>query len=117
MRLVRAGVKRYVEQERRGDPEGEMRLWAKRLAKRSRYQDMAAEGLIDFGELRAKLDALDTDRKTAAGELEAVRSKAEKLASLTLETESLVEAYSSKARAGLDFYTPQDNLTPTRPWH
>jgi site-specific DNA recombinase len=70
---LRAGVERYVEQERRGGPEREMRLWAKRLAdvdaKRSRYQDMAAEGLIDFDESRSKLDALEADRKTAAGEL------------------------------------------------
>lgn len=73
---LRVGIKRYIEQEHRGDPEREMRIWSKRLAdvddKRSRYQDMAAEGLIDFDELRAKLDALESDRKTAARELEAV---------------------------------------------
>jgi site-specific DNA recombinase len=111
---LRTGVESYVEQERRGDPEGEMRLWAKRLAevdaKRSRFQDMAAEGLIDFDELRGKLDALEADRKTATREFEAVRTKAEKLASLKLETEALIEAYSSKARAGLDLYTPQDKF-------
>ncbi len=67
-------------------------------AKRSRYQDMAAEGLIDFDELRAKLDALETDRKTAVREWEAIRHKAERLASLKLKTETLIEAYSRKAR-------------------
>jgi site-specific DNA recombinase len=111
---LRAGLETYVEQEHRGNPEDEMRLWGKRLAevdaKRSRYQDMAAEGLIDFDELRTKLDALEADRKTAAREFEAVRSKAERLASLKLETEALIEAYSSKARAGLDLYTPQDKF-------
>jgi site-specific DNA recombinase len=111
---LQAGVESYVEQERRGDPEGEMRLWAKRLAevdaKRSRFQDMAAEGLIDFDELRSKLDGLEADRKTAAREFEDVRSKAERLASLKLETEALIEAYSSKACAGLDLYTPQDRF-------
>jgi hypothetical protein len=94
---LRAGIERYIEQEHRGDPEREMRVWAKRLAdadaKRSRYQDMAAEGLIDFDELRAKLDALETDRKTAARELEAVRDKAERLASLELEMDALTEDY------------------------
>ena len=59
---LRAGVARMLEDERRGDPEHEMRVWAKRLAevdaKRSRYQEMAAEGLIDFDELRAKLGTL-----------------------------------------------------------
>ena len=96
------------------DPEREVRLWAKRLAdvdaKRSRYQEMAAEGLIDFDELRSKLDALETDRKTATRELEALSARAERLASLKLETEALIEAYSSKACAGLDFYTPQDRF-------
>ena len=71
---------------------------------------MAAEGLIDFAELRAKLGALEAERKTAARELEAVRGKAERLASLKLETEALIEAYSSKAHSGLDLYTPQDRF-------
>ena len=109
---LQAGVARMLEDQRRGNLEREMRLWAKRLAdvdaKRSRYQNMAAEGLIDFDELRAKLDALETARKTAARELEAVRSHAEQLASLKLETEALIEAYSYRAREGLDLYTPQD---------
>ena len=109
---LRVGVARMLEARRRGNPESKMRLWAKRLAdvdaKRSRYQDMAAEGLIDFDELRAKLDALETDRKTAARELEAARSHAEQLASLKLETEALIEVYSHRAREGLDLYTPQD---------
>ncbi len=103
---LRVGIERYIEQEHRGDPEREMRVWAKRLVdvddKRSRYQDMAVEGLIDFDELRAKLDALETDRNTAARELEAVRDKAEQLASLKLKTDALIDAYSHKARLGLD---------------
>ncbi len=111
---LRAGVTRMLEDQRRGDPEREMRLWAKRLAavdaKRSRYQDMAAEGLIDFDELRAKLDTLEADRKTAARELEAVRGRVERLTSLKLETETLIETYSSRARTGLDLYTPQDKF-------
>jgi hypothetical protein len=59
-----------------------MRTWAKQLAavdaKRSLYQDMAAENLIDFDELRTKLAALEIDRKTAVRELEAVRDKKRK---------------------------------------
>jgi hypothetical protein len=39
-----------------------------------------------------------------------VRDKAERFASLKLETEALIEDYSSKARAGLDLYTPQDRF-------
>jgi hypothetical protein len=33
--------------------------------KRARYQEMAAEGLIDFEELRTRLAALEDNRKTA----------------------------------------------------
>ena len=69
-----------------------------------------AEGLIDFDELRSKLSALEADRKTAAHELEAVRDKAERLASFKLKTEALIEAYSRKARLGLDLYTQQDRF-------
>ena len=90
-RALAYGVERYIEQERRGseDTERKMRLWAKQLAdvdaKRSRYQEMAAEELIDFEELRAKLGTLETDRKTATRELEALSARAERLASLKLE--------------------------------
>jgi hypothetical protein len=66
----------------------------------------AAEGLIDFDELRAKLEGLEADRKTAAREFEAVRSRAERLASLKLETEALIEAYSSKARGPRSLHAP-----------
>ena len=60
--------------------------------------------------LRSKLSALEADRKTAADELEAVRDKAERLASFKLKTEALIEAYSHKARLGLDLYTQQDKF-------
>ena len=39
--------------------------------KRARFQEMAAEGLIDFDELRARLAALDETRETARPELAA----------------------------------------------
>jgi hypothetical protein len=47
----------------REDPDQEAKAWAENLAdvdrKRARFQDMAAEGLIHFDELRAKLVALE----------------------------------------------------------
>jgi hypothetical protein len=97
-----------------GDPEREMQIWTKRLAdagrQHARAQDGYLAGAFEIDELRAKLDALETERKIAARELEAVRSKAERLASLRLETEALIEAYTKQARAGLDLYTPQDKF-------
>jgi hypothetical protein len=63
--LLRAGLERLVEEERRaarGDPNREAEVWAKKLAevdrKRSAYQDQQAEGLITLDELRSKLAAL-----------------------------------------------------------
>jgi site-specific DNA recombinase len=111
---LRTGVEHYLEQERRGsgDAEHEMRLWAKQLAsvdaKRSRYQDMAAEGLIDFDELRSKLGALVADRRIAVRELEVLSARAERFASLKLEAEALIEAYAEKASRGLDLYSSED---------
>ena len=61
-------------------------------------------------ERRAKLDALERDRKTAARELEAVRNKAEQLASLKLKPDALIEACSRKARLGLVLYRTQSTF-------
>jgi hypothetical protein len=52
-----------LEQEgTRGDPEHETRVWLDKLAEvdrqRSRAQDMAIQGLLDYDELRAKLASL-----------------------------------------------------------
>ena len=69
---LRADLEKMIELEcegLRGDPDREAKAWLEKLAeidrKRSGFQDMAAEGLITFDELRAKLAALDETR--AAG--------------------------------------------------
>jgi hypothetical protein len=68
----------------RDDPEHEARAWLRKLAeadqKRSRYQEMAAEGLIDFDELRAKLVVLEETRETARKELKTLTNRRDKLA-------------------------------------
>lgn len=54
----------------RGDPEREAKVWLDKLAetehKRSGFQDMAAEGLITFDELRTKLATLDEETRETA---------------------------------------------------
>jgi hypothetical protein len=67
-----------LQREGKGeDPDREAKAWAEKLAevdsKRSRYQDMAAEGLITFDELRAKLGDLRKIREAAERDLEALR--------------------------------------------
>jgi len=67
---LREGLERMIAEERegvRGDPGREAGAWLERLAeadrKRSGFQDMAAEGLITFDELRAKLADLEETRE------------------------------------------------------
>jgi GAF domain-containing protein len=77
-----------IERERaaaHGDPEDETRLWLNRLAevdrKRSRYQAMAAEDLISFDELRARMAELEETRRTADRQLRDLRNRQEQLRS------------------------------------
>jgi hypothetical protein len=58
-----------IAQERtgmKGDPGQGKNVWSEKLnqidSKRSRYQEMAAEGLLTFEELRAKLTELQDMR-------------------------------------------------------
>ena len=89
-----------IEQERRGtpgDPATEAQRWLEEISeagrKRARYQEMAAEGLIDFEELRTRLAALEDTRKTAERELRALEHRAEHLAQLERDRDRLLESY------------------------
>ncbi len=81
----------------RGDPNREAIPWADTLAevkrKRARFQEMAAEGLIDFDELRARLAALEETRETARPELAALEGRRESSAELECDRDALMESY------------------------
>jgi DNA repair ATPase RecN len=87
---LRDDLDRYIElergQDRRGDPNKEAKAWAGRLAevdgKRARYQEMAAEDLISFEQLRAKLAELEEIRMTAEHELAMLKGHKEHVQSL-----------------------------------
>jgi site-specific DNA recombinase len=60
---LRTGLEEMITRERkglRGNPDRETKLWANKLVevdrKRARFQEMAAESLIDFDELRVRLE-------------------------------------------------------------
>ncbi len=72
----------------------------------ARAQDLAIEGLLSPDELREKLAYLEEQRKTAERELEVLRSQTERLASLGLEADALLEQYVQMAPEGLDNVTP-----------
>ncbi len=61
--------------------------------KRARWQEMAAERLINFEELRTRLAALEDTRETADWELCALRHRAERRAQLERDRDSLLERH------------------------
>ena len=93
-------------QGRRGDPDKEAKLWAEKLAevdgKRARYQEMVAEDLISFEELRAKLTDLEETRKTAERELAALESHEEYVRDLERDRDALLDSLEVSAPEKLD---------------
>lgn len=111
---LRSGLERMIEQERdksRGDPEREAKVWLHKLAevdrKRSGFQDMAAEGLLTFEELRAKLADLEDTRKIAERELKVLRERAERMEVLERDTGTLLASFSNVVPGTLDELTPE----------
>jgi DNA repair exonuclease SbcCD ATPase subunit len=63
---------------------------------------MAAEGLIEFEELRARLVALEETRETAERELKALKHRTDRLARLKRDRDSLLEAYADAVPEAVD---------------
>jgi site-specific DNA recombinase len=106
---IKQGMERMIALERegaKGDPKREERIWAKKLAetdrKRSRYQHMAAEGLITFDELRAKLAELEDTRHAGQCELEGLRSRQERIEELERDRNALMESWAGMLPEALD---------------
>ena len=98
-----------IEQEARGahgDPATEAERWFEQLSevdrKRARYQEMAAQGLIEFSELRDRLTALEETRETAERELRALRHRTDRLAQLERDRDNLLEAYAGLVPEAID---------------
>jgi hypothetical protein len=111
---LRADLEKMIELEGeglRGDPDREAKAWLEKLAeidrKRSGFQDMAAEGLITFDELRAKLADLDETQATARHELEVLERRREHLESLERDKETLLDNYAALAPEALNSLTPE----------
>jgi site-specific DNA recombinase len=112
---LRAGLDEMIETERagmRGDPEAETLAWLGRLdaldRKRSRYQDMAAEGHITFDELGAKLRRLAAERATVEGELENLELRRSRVEELEHDKESLLNEYAGMLSEELDELTGEE---------
>jgi hypothetical protein len=112
---LRAGLDEMIEAERagmRGDPQAEVLAWLGRLdaldSKRSRYQDMAAEGHITIDELGAKLQDLAAERATVEGELEGLQLHRSRVEELERDKASLLEDYAGMISEELDELTGED---------
>jgi site-specific DNA recombinase len=112
---LQAGLEKLIEEERRtvrGNPGKEAETWAKKLSdverKRSAYQDQQAEGLITLDELRSKLTGLEETRGVAYKELEALRSRQERIERLEQDAGALLEYYAGMVPKALDNLTSEE---------
>jgi hypothetical protein len=112
---LRVGLERLIEEEKsgmHGDPEWETKIWLDKLAgvdhMRSAFQDMAAEGLIAFDELRTKLAGLEETRQLAQQELELLQQRRERLKKLEQDKHTLLEHYAGMVPGALDDLAPEE---------
>ena len=112
---LREGFDEMMRRERtgnHGNPEAEAAIWLDRLAdverKRSSFQDMAAEGLITFDELRTKLAALEETGQTAQRELAALEGRTERLRTLKRDREALLHNYAEMIPDALSALEPEE---------
>jgi len=112
---LRAGLDEMIEQERAqmlGDPVKEAAALGRRLreikSRRSRYQEMAASGLIDFDELRERLAGIEDARVDTQQALEAIRSRAEHLERLGQNRQTLLEEYAGAMPEALGALPPEE---------
>jgi hypothetical protein len=112
---LRADLEEMIKRERgsmRGDPEKEAETWLRKLAeadrKRSGFQDLAAEGLIKFDELRTKLAELEETRNTIEKELETLKHRQRHLEELERDKDAVLETYAQMAPEALDALTPDE---------
>ena len=112
---IREGPEALIKEERvgmLGDPQRQAKAWLKRLSevnsKRSRFQDMAAEGLITFDELRSKLEEAEQTRERAQAELEALNRRREKIEELERDKDAVMESYAGMVPEELDDLTSEE---------
>ena len=75
---------------------------------RTRYQEMAAKGLITLEELGAQLRELEETRKTAEIELSALRNTQRRVKELERDRDTLIETLSMRVPEALDNLAPEE---------
>ena len=112
---IREGLEQLIEEKRRGmggNPAQEQAVWLQKVAevdqRRASFQDMAAEGLITFDELRTKLAALEETRERARRELASLQDRRDRLQELERDKTALLEHYAAMVPGGLDALSPEE---------
>jgi hypothetical protein len=112
---LRGGLVQLIEEEKsrmHGDPVRETKVWLDKLAEvdhmRSAFQDMAAEGLITFDELRAKLASLEENRQLARRELDVLQERQERLREIEQDKNTLLKHCAGMVPEALDDLTPEE---------
>ena len=106
-------LERMIERKGlRGDPGREAQSWTEKLSevarKRAAFQDMAAEGVISFDELRDKLADLEETRETAERELTTLKNQQKSLEQMERDKEAVLQHYAALAPEALDELSPEE---------
>ena len=104
---------RQKEEEHSGrDPSEEAKKWSERISaldgKRMRYQEMAAEGLIGFAELRERLHALDDEKSAARREIDSLRRRGEQLEEMHRNKDALLDSLKEVTPRQIDGLSRED---------
>jgi hypothetical protein len=112
---LEAGLEEMVRREERSlnrDPRMEVEIWRAKISgaqeRRRRCQEMAAEGLIDFGELREMLSELDEEKKVAEREIESLQKKGERLDAMRCNKDALLTNMAEMTPRLIDELAPEE---------
>lgn len=112
---LRMGLEEMIRREKEGlrrNPKGEIEAWINSVSdgdvKRRRYQEMAAEGLIQFGELRERLAELEEEQEIAEREIRALRDKSERIQEMGRNKDALLERLIEITPRRLDEIGPEE---------
>lgn len=102
---------RQKEEELSGrDPLEEVKKWQERIStlddKRKRYQEMAAEGLIDFVALKERLQELEEEKAAAQREINSLLHKGEQLEEMRRNKGALLERLKETPTRYIDSLSP-----------
>jgi hypothetical protein len=113
---LRAGLEEKIRRDEEAaslnrNPEKQIRVWRERIAagqeKRRRYQEMAAEGLIDFDELRERISELDEEKRLAEEEINALRRQNERLEAMRRDKDTLLARLMELTPEEMDKLSPE----------